>query len=142
MKTCVALIGTMFVAVCVLRLDAGQASEKPSVQSLPPGVIETVPVSGDTRVDAIKVKEIRVTFSKQMIDGNFSFVQMSDDTMPKSTGKIRFNRDGRTCIFPVDLEPGRTYVLWINSQKYNNFKDRDRRPAVPYLLVFETKPAK
>lgn len=142
MKSCSAFIGAVLVAVCVLRLDAGQAGEKPSVQTLPPVVVKTVPVSGDTRVDAAKTKEVRVTFSKQMIDGNFSFVQISDATMPKSTGKIRFTGDGKTCILPVDLEAGRTYVLWINSQKYGNFKDRAGRSALPYLLVFETKPAK
>ncbi len=142
MKSCAALIGALLVALCVPRLDAGQAGEKPSVETLPPVVVKTVPVSGNTRVDAAKSKEIRVTFSKQMMDGNFSFVQISDATMPKSTGKIRFSRNGKTCTLPVTLEPGRTYVLWINSQKYGNFKDRTGRSAVPYLLVFETKPAK
>lgn len=66
-------------------------------------------------------------------------MQISDETNPKMTGKIKFAGDGKTCILPVTLEPGRTYVLWINSDRYNNFKDLDRHPAVPYLLVFETK---
>jgi hypothetical protein len=38
----------------------------------------------------------------------------------------------------VKLEPGKTYVIWLNSQKFRNFKDKDGQPAVPYLLVFET----
>jgi RNA polymerase sigma-70 factor (ECF subfamily) len=41
---------------------------------------------------------------------------------------------------PVKLEPGKTYVIWLNSQKFGNFKDTDGKSAVPYLLVFETKP--
>ena len=40
---------------------------------------------------------------------------------------------------PVALEPGKTYAIWINSEKFNNFKDTDGRSAVPYLLVFRTK---
>jgi hypothetical protein len=49
--------------------------------------------------------------------------------------------DGKTCVLPVKLEPGKTYVSWLNSQKFGNFKDADGRSAVPYLLVFETRAA-
>jgi RNA polymerase sigma-70 factor (ECF subfamily) len=41
----------------------------------------------------------------------------------------------------VKLEPGKTYVSWLNSQKFGNFKDADGQSAVPYLLVFETRGA-
>ena len=44
----------------------------------------------------------------------------------------------RTCVLPVKLEPGKTYAIWLNSQKFGNFKDTDGRSAVPYLLVFRT----
>lgn len=142
MKSCVAFMGAVLVVVSVIRLDAGQAAEKLSVETLPPVVVKTVPPSGRTRVDAAKTKELRITFSKKMMDGNWSFVQVSQDTMPKTAGKIRYKKDGKTCVLPVDLEPGRTYALWINSQKFGNFKDRAKRSAVPYLLVFETKPVK
>ena len=40
---------------------------------------------------------------------------------------------------PVRLEPGKGYVIWVNSPKYNNFKDTSHQSAVPYLLVFETR---
>ena len=36
-------------------------------------------------------------------------------------------------------EPGKTYAIWVNSEKFNNFKDTGGRSAVPYLLVFKTK---
>ena len=39
----------------------------------------------------------------------------------------------------VRLEPGRTYAWWLNSDKFKNFTDRVGRPAVPYLLIFQTK---
>lgn len=142
MKPYVRILGAMVVLVSVVRLCAAANDGKQSVKSLPPVVVKTVPTAGDTRVDAAKVKAIRVTFSKKMIDGNWSFVQISNDTYPKMTGKIKFAGDGKTCVLPVVLEPGRTYVLWINSDRFNSFKDLDRHPAVPYLLVFETKGAK
>lgn len=40
---------------------------------------------------------------------------------------------------PVKLEPGKTYAIWVNSEKLGNFMDADGHSAVPYLLVFMTK---
>ena len=130
----------------VLTLAAGRTvaqtrGERPSVRTLPPVVVRTLPQSGDMKVDAAKVKEIRVTFSKDMMDESWSWSQFSDDTFPEITGKIHYQKNNRTCVAPVKLEPGRTYVIWLNSAKFGNFKDADGRSAVPYLLVFETKPA-
>jgi hypothetical protein len=48
-------------------------------------------------------------------------------------------KDQRTCVLPVKLEPGKTYAIWVNSEKFNNFKDVGGRSAVPYLLGFKTK---
>jgi RNA polymerase sigma-70 factor (ECF subfamily) len=118
--------------------------EKPavSVKEMPPVVVRTAPVAGDTKVDADKVKEIRVSFSKDMMDKSWSWVQISQETFPKHDGEIHYDKDRRTCVMPVKLEAGKTYVLWLNSERFGNFKDADGRSAVPYLLVFETKPKK
>ena len=126
--------------LCSAAIALG-AEDKPSVKALPPVVVQTVPASGDTQVDATKIKEIRVTFSKEMTDKSWSWSQISDDTFPKAEGAPRYEKDKKTCVYPVSLAPGRTYVLWLNSEKFHNFKDAEGRPAVPYLLVFETKPA-
>jgi hypothetical protein len=42
-------------------------------------------------------------------------------------------------VIDVKLEPKKTYVIWINTQKFVNFKDTDGNAAVPYLLVFQTR---
>ncbi len=42
-------------------------------------------------------------------------------------------------MLPVKLEPGKTYRIWINSQKNTGFRDVTNTPAVPFLLVFQTK---
>jgi len=39
----------------------------------------------------------------------------------------------------VRLQAGKTYAIWLNTQKFSNFKDAQGRPAVPYLLVFKTR---
>jgi RNA polymerase sigma-70 factor (ECF subfamily) len=90
---------------------------------------------------AAAVSEIKVTFSKDMEPGSFSWVQYGKDTFPKTTGKAHYlDNDKRTCVLPVKLEPGHPYVIWLNKQPYTNFVDADGNKAVPYLLVFETKP--
>jgi hypothetical protein len=127
------------VVALVTTALAQERHEPPSVKSMPPVVVKTVPQAGDVAVDAKTTKEIRVTFSKNMTDKSWSWSQISDETMPKITGEIRYDKDQRTCIAPVTLEPGHTYVLWLNSNNFHNFKDADGRPAVPYLLVFETQ---
>jgi RNA polymerase sigma-70 factor (ECF subfamily) len=116
--------------------------QKVSVKELPPVVVKTVPQAGDTKVDAAKITEIRVTFSKDMMDKSWSWSQLSEGTFPTGDGEVHYERDRRTCVLPVKLEPGKTYALWINSEKFGNFKDAGGQAAVPYLLVFETKPAK
>ena len=115
------------------------AGDNVSVKTMPPVVIKTIPQSGDTRVDP-SVKEIRVTFSKEMMtDNQWSWVKVSDETLPEIVGKTYYLKDKKTCVLPVKLKPGKTYAIWINYGKYNYFKDKDGNSAIPYLLVFETK---
>lgn len=110
-----------------------------SVKTMPPSVIKTVPQAGDTAVDP-GLTEVSVTFSKDMITKEmWSWCQQSADTFPKiDKTKIRYLDDKRTCVLPVTLEPEKTYVIWINTQKYTHFQDTERNPAIPYLLVFQT----
>lgn len=132
----IVLLSALAAAAAALQPAAG----KPSVKALPPAVVKTVPQAGDTQVDASKTRELRVTFSKDMTDKSWSWSTLNDETFPKLGEGIRYEADKRTCVAPVTLEPGRTYAIWLNSAKFGNFKDADGHAAVPYLLVFETKP--
>jgi len=80
-----------------------------------------------------------VTFSKKMHDDSWSWSTASQESFPETTGKPKYAEDQRTCVLPVKLQPGKTYAIWVNSQKFRNFKDAAGHPAVPYLLVFKTK---
>jgi RNA polymerase sigma-70 factor (ECF subfamily) len=108
-----------------------------TLESVPPVVVKTIPAAGVSGVDA-KTKEIRVVFSKDMADGTWSWSTLSKESFPTIEGKPRYRKDKRTCVLPVRLEPGKTYAIWINSNKFQNFKDSKGTPAVPYLLVFRT----
>ena len=117
---------------------SGRKAEDLTVATAPPVVVKTVPQAGATDVDP-GLKMIRVTFSKDMEDEAWSWVQLSDESFPKVDGKPDYEKDKRTCVLPVKLEPGKNYAIWLNSDKFDNFKHSDGRSAVPYLLVFETK---
>lgn len=109
-----------------------------SSQSFPPVVVRTVPAAGDRNVDP-SLREVRVTFSKDMMTKEmWSFVYANPAAFPKIAGEIRYV-DARTCVLPVSLEPGQTYGMWINSREHDAFRDRSQRPAVPYLLTFQTR---
>ena len=132
--------GALVVAMALIgALAAAQEITEISVKTMPPVVIKTLPTAGDTEVDP-SIEEIRVTFSKDMMtEKMWSWVQISKETFPEVTGEARYLKDKRTCVAPVKLEPGKTYVIWFNRGEYNSFRDEDNNPAIPYLLVFQTK---
>jgi RNA polymerase sigma-70 factor (ECF subfamily) len=121
-----------------VRKRASQSGDDITLETAPPVVVRTAPQAGDTDVDP-NLREIRVIFSKEMMDKSWSWSTASRNSFPEVTGEIHYDSDRRTCVLPVKLEPGRTYATWINSGRFTNFKDPDRRPAVPYLLVFQTR---
>ncbi|MBN2493891.1 MAG: hypothetical protein JXR96_04805 [Deltaproteobacteria bacterium] len=129
-----AAIGSL-VLMAAGRAGAGEIS----VASLPPVVVETTPRSGDRVVDP-GLKEIRVRFSKDMLtERMWSFVQIDPASYPKTTGQPHYLKDRRSIVLPVELAPGKAYAIWINKGQFNAFRDTGQRPAVPYLLVFETR---
>jgi hypothetical protein len=113
-------------------------ADEPTVENSPPVVVKTIPAAGSEDVDS-KLAEIKVTFSKEMQDGSWSWVQLSDASFPKIDGKPSYEKNQRTCVLPVKLEADKTYAIWINTEKFENFKDKQGQAAVPYLLVFKTK---
>lgn len=122
--------------------EGGQAQSEPATSKPlyddPPIVVQTSPRSGDADVDP-SLQEIRVTFNKKMLDQSWSWTQISDETFPQTTGEPRYDEDGKTCVLPVKLQPGKSYVIWLNSEKFGNFKDREGLCAVPYNLHFQTR---
>jgi Bacterial Ig-like domain len=127
-----------FVALIGGIIGGTARADDVTLESVPPAVVKTVPEAGVGDVDP-KLTEIKVTFSKEMQDGTWSWSALSEESFPKVDGKPKYLADKRTCVLPVKLEPGKTYAIWINSEKFGNFKDANGRSAVPYLLVFKTK---
>jgi RNA polymerase sigma-70 factor (ECF subfamily) len=42
-------------------------------------------------------------------------------------------------VLPVKLQPNRLYAVWLNFEAARNFQDNEGKPALPYLLIFQTK---
>ena len=132
----IAAVATL--ALLITTSHAPAQTPEISVKAQPASVVKTVPASGDTGVDPA-LKEISVTFSKDMKTNRmWSICQISKESFPETAGQIHY-KDNRTCVMPVKLEPGKTYVLWFNRAQFNSFKDTENHPTVPYLLVFETR---
>lgn len=104
----------------------------------PPVVVGTTPAAGTADVDP-GLTAITVTFSEPMQDKSWSWVYESEDSFPEMAGDPSFDPGFTTCTLPVKLEPGKAYVIWINSDKFNYFKDMAGNPATPYKLTFSTR---
>jgi len=132
------LITIIAMTVMIAFVAMAQTAREVSVKSMSPSVVKTLPEAGTTDVDPA-LTEIKVTFSKDMItDRMWSVCQISNETFPE-VGSIHYLSDKRTCIVPVKLQPGKTYVLWFNNGKFNAFRDTEHHSCIPYMLVFETK---
>ncbi len=126
------------IAVAAIVLSASCLfAEEVTLKSVPPVVVKTLPAAGSTKVSP-NTTEIKVTFSKRMLDKTWSWSQLSDSTFPEVGAAPKYLDDGKTCVLGVKLEANKTYAIWVNSQRHRNFKDADGRSSVPYLLVFET----
>jgi hypothetical protein len=126
------------------KTQAVDQSNEPDLKmlaDLPAVVLSVDPKLGATDVDPT-LREIRVTFSKPMADKSWSWVTFDANAFPKVEGQVHYEKDQRTCVMPVKLEPGKTYLVGINAEKFRNFRDVDGQPALPYFVAFRTRSAR
>ena len=131
-------LAVVFIALAGALIGAAALAGDITLESVPPVVVKTVPEAGTADVDP-KLTEIKVTFSKDMQDDSWSWTILAPEHFPKVDGQPKYLADKRTSVLPVKLEPGKTYAIWVNTERLVNFKDAGGRPAVPYLLVFKTR---
>ena len=105
-----------------------------------PKIVKMEPANGATDVDAATVKELRVTFDRDMNTGGFSWTG-GGESFPKTTGEPKWINK-RTCVLPVALEEGKSYTLGINSRSFRNFKSADGVAVEPVIYTFVTKSTK
>lgn len=130
----------LIVAAGLLCGAFTQTTLAQDIETIAPVVVKTVPEAGKKDVPPGEF-EIRITFSKEMMDQSWSWSGAWKDSTPDSPNpndRPHYDSDKKTCILKVKLEPNRTYGYWINSQNFHGFKDAAGHSAVPYLLVFKT----
>jgi RNA polymerase sigma-70 factor (ECF subfamily) len=69
---------------------------------------------------------------------SWSFATRGEKAFPQVLGAPSLSPDHITISLPIRLEPNRTYVVWLNTEKYQNFKSEDGQAAEPYRLTFHT----
>lgn len=129
------------MAQYLLLVDKATAQHTLESLELPPVVVRTTPEAGSRNVPA-DLTEVRVTFSREMRDGTWSWCTAERFEAPRLSN-VRYDADRRTIIANAKLEPAKTYAIWLNKgENCLRFLDAQGTPAVPYLLSFETAPAK
>ncbi|MEW6139790.1 MAG: Ig-like domain-containing protein [Thermodesulfobacteriota bacterium] len=106
-------------------------------RDISPKVVMTTPSNGATDVDPA-LSKITVTFNKPMLDKSWSWSYEDKSSFPQMAGQPYYSDEGTTCVLPVRWEPGMRYIIWINTAKFKNFKDKKGGPAEPYKLTFAT----
>jgi beta-lactamase regulating signal transducer with metallopeptidase domain len=112
---------------------------KPAVLNMlrTPRIVETEPADGAKGVSPA-TRDLRITFNVPMGEG-FSWTGGGPAFPPIPDGETpRWSRDRRTCIMPVSLEPGRTYVVGVNGTHAVNFQSRWGVPLAPTTFTFTT----
>lgn len=105
----------------------------------PAQVVAFDPPQGATGVDPGRTT-LSVTFDRQMDPGGWAWVIENESTAPE-IGASSWDPAHRTSTVEARLEPGRTYVLWVNFGEYDYFKDLQGVPAAATRWSFSTAPA-
>ncbi len=119
--------------------DEPGARSQPGSETEPPHVVAFDPPLGATNVDPARTR-LAVTFDRAMDRDGWAWVIENKSTAP-DIGESSWDEEARTNSAPVRLEPGRTYVVWINSPQYSYFKDPQGRAATPVRWSFTTRAA-
>ena len=131
------VLKSCFFTTLMLIAPSFVRAQGQDIESMPPVVVKTIPESGMKDV-APGEMEIKVTFSKEMSDGSWTWSSVWKESTPEMVGKPKYDADRKTCVARFKLEPGKTYAWWLNSANFHNFKDAKGHSAVPYLLIFKT----
>lgn len=130
------MVKKILLATALILISFGIACAQEDAK--PPRVVSTFPQNMSQDVDP-SIKEISVTFSEEMIDGNWSWVYEDKNTFPQIVGQAYYTDNNTRNVLPVTLEPNKEYVIWINSADYENFKSKKGVPAFPFKFTFKTR---
>ena len=117
-------------------LEKGQPEYEQALIVKIPVVISSKPENYSQNVSP-DTTEISVTFDRKMMDRSWSWVR-HNYPFPQGSGQASYDNTKTTCTLSVKMEPGKAYLVMINSDKYTNFISADGTKAQPFALVFST----
>jgi serine/threonine protein kinase/tetratricopeptide (TPR) repeat protein len=123
-------------------VQSANSSAEIAAQTLveqPPVVVETQPISGARDVEP-GIAEIRVRFDQPMNPNDLWIQWMSGGFLPN--GQPRYEPDRNEFVIPVQLMPGQTNELMVNSRPggMGGFRGTNFTLAGEYRWHFTTKP--
>ncbi len=122
-------------AICFTTKGASQALK---LKVMKPKVVSMVPANHQKDVDP-GIKELRVTFDVPM-GGGCSWTGGGPEFPTVPDGKqASWSSDHKTCTLPVDLKPGTSYRLGLNSPSFRNFRSAAGIPLEPVVYEFKTR---
>lgn len=114
------------------------ASEDLKQKTSKPQIVGLTPRNGTKDVDP-NLTELRVTFNVAMGEG-CSWTGGGPDFPKIPEGKkVYWTDDHKTCVLPVELQPGKDYRLGLNSPSHKNFQSTGGVPLDPVSYTFRTK---
>jgi len=125
------LRGMAAVAAATLALVGAAHAQDQSA----PKVVATFPAHGSKAPPS--VAELKVSYDHRMM-ASWSFATGGEKAFPEVTGPPSLSGDHITISLPIRLEPNHTYVVWLNTERYKNFKGEDGQSAEPFRLTFST----
>jgi|GEM_PF-1601399 beta-lactamase regulating signal transducer with metallopeptidase domain len=126
--------------VQALGEDQTNKTKKNEKKTPYPTIVKTVPDIGATDV-SVDLKEIKVTFDRDMDTGRMSWTGGPPLFPPTNPDKDAYWLNKRTCVLPVELEKGSFYRLGLNSKSFQNFRNTKGIPIPPTSLFFVTEGA-
>lgn len=120
----------------VIYFTTEGADKKIRAKRAAPKIVSMNPPKDATDVDP-GLSELTVTFKNPMGQG-FSWVKTGDG-FPTTTQPATWSDDRRSSTLPVELKPGTTYRLGLNSIHHNNFQTEFGVPLPPVAWEFTTK---
>ncbi|MEW6348165.1 MAG: Ig-like domain-containing protein [Thermodesulfobacteriota bacterium] len=131
-----ALLLVTFLWLGVRSASASGVSSQES-GSKAPRVVSTFPANESRDVDP-GITEISVTFDREMTDQSWSWAYEDKNRFPQVVGQPYYTDGKIRNALPVKLEPNKAYLIWINTSRFRNFKDKSGTPAVPFKFTFTT----
>ena len=122
-------------AVLTLALAGAAQARSNGPAPTTPKVVATYPADGAHVPPSIA--ELRVSYDHRMM-ASWSFATRGEKAFPEVLGAPSLSPDHITITLPIRLQPNHTYVVWLNTERYKNFKSEDGEAAEPYRLTFHT----